>query len=127
MVDDHSKEWKVTFAGGQSRFADEATRSQSSSYKQKQVEKVVDDDDDWFEDRFDSTSTRVKEETKLDVAADTTVVADAEPKEENTSSASSMSRDELASLTVPSLKEKLREAGKPVSGKKAELVDRLLA
>ena len=55
-------------------------------------------------------------------------MADAEPKEENTSSASSsMSRDELASLTVPSLKEKLSEAGKPVSGKKAELVDRLLA
>ena len=73
-------------------------------------------------------SDRNKEDIKVDVAADTAVVTDAEPKEENTSSASSsMSRDELASLTVPSLKEKLREAGKPVSGKKAELVDRLLA
>ena len=41
MVDDKSKEWKVTFAGGQSKFAEEAARSQSSSYKQKQVEKGV--------------------------------------------------------------------------------------
>jgi len=33
----------------------------------------------------------------------------------------------LAKLTIPLLKEKLREAGLPVSGKKAELVARLLA
>ena len=32
---------------------------------------------------------------------------------------------ELESLTVPQLKEKLRAAGKPVSGRKAELIDRL--
>jgi len=41
MVDDKSKEWKFTFAGGQSKFAEEAACSQSSSYKQKQVEKGV--------------------------------------------------------------------------------------
>ena len=33
--------------------------------------------------------------------------------------------DELASLTVPMLKQRLRDAGLPVSGRKAELVDRL--
>ena len=36
------------------------------------------------------------------------------------------SRDELVILTVPSLKEMLRDAGKPVGGKKAELIDSLL-
>ena len=33
--------------------------------------------------------------------------------------------DELASLTVPMLKQRLRDVGLPVSGRKAELVDRL--
>ena len=32
---------------------------------------------------------------------------------------------DLSSLTVPELKVKLREAGLPVSGKKAELIERL--
>jgi len=38
-----------------------------------------------------------------------------------------MSRDDLMSLTIPMLKDKLREAGKPVSGNKPDLVDRLLS
>mmetsp|Transcript_10574 Transcript_10574/g.16279 ORF Transcript_10574/g.16279 Transcript_10574/m.16279 type:complete len:701 (-) Transcript_10574:1337-3439(-) len=42
-------------------------------------------------------------------------------------SSSSPSRDDLMSLTVVQLKEKLRADGKPVSGNKGELVDRLLA
>lgn len=37
------------------------------------------------------------------------------------------SRNDLMSLTVPDLKARLRDAGLPVSGRKAELVDRLLA
>jgi len=42
------------------------------------------------------------------------------------SSKLSPSESELADCTVPMLKEKLREAGLPVSGLKAELIDRLL-
>ncbi|GFH43619.1 hypothetical protein CTEN210_00092 [Chaetoceros tenuissimus] len=38
---------------------------------------------------------------------------------------SALNTAELESLTVPQLKEKLRAAGKPVSGRKAELIDRL--
>ena len=34
---------------------------------------------------------------------------------------------QLASMTVPQLKEKLKEAGKPVSGRKSELIERLLS
>mmetsp|Transcript_3003 Transcript_3003/g.6544 ORF Transcript_3003/g.6544 Transcript_3003/m.6544 type:complete len:678 (+) Transcript_3003:88-2121(+) len=116
LVDDKKKEWKViASSGGKSRFNPEVARSQPSPNEQKQIEREV---DDWFE---------VEDEVELDVAADTTVVADAEPEEENTSSPSTMSRDELTILTVPLLKDKLREAGKPVSGKKSDLIDRLLA
>lgn len=39
---------------------------------------------------------------------------------------SSISKTELQDCTVPVLKEKLRDAGLPVSGRKAELIDRLL-
>ena len=133
LVDDKTKEWKVVSSGGNSKFAAEAARSQSSSYKQKKIEKDVDED-------FDSIFNRVKDDVAV---ADATVVADVadvadvapEEEEEKTSSPSHLvsasepapSRDELTTLTVPSLKEKLREAGKPVSGKKAELIDRLLA
>lgn len=38
-----------------------------------------------------------------------------------------LSEDDLTKLTVPILKEMLKERGLKVSGKKAELVERLLA
>mmetsp|Transcript_15735 Transcript_15735/g.19184 ORF Transcript_15735/g.19184 Transcript_15735/m.19184 type:complete len:288 (-) Transcript_15735:220-1083(-) len=128
LVDDKNKEWKVVSSGRNSKFAAEAARSQSSSYKQKTIEKDVDEE-------FDLIFNRIKDDVAVAVA-DATVVADMAPEEEeNASSPSHLvsaseepapSRDELMTLTVPSLKEKLREAGKPVSGKKAELIDRLL-
>jgi hypothetical protein len=40
---------------------------------------------------------------------------------------SDVDEEELKSLTVPLLKERLREAGLPVSGKKAELIERLIS
>jgi hypothetical protein len=43
------------------------------------------------------------------------------PEQESTSSYD----NDLGALTVPQLKELLREAGKPVSGRKAELIERL--
>ena len=42
-------------------------------------------------------------------------------------SESAPSRDELMALPLPLLKDMVREAGLPVSGKKADLVDRLLS
>ena len=38
-----------------------------------------------------------------------------------------MVKDDLSSLTVPQLKEKLKSNGLPVSGKKSELISRLNA
>jgi len=118
VVDDRAKEWKVVSSGGRgganSRFVEDAARSQSSPFKQKQM-------DQEFDEEFDSIFLEDEVKDELDVKEVHT------PEEENASSSSTLSRDELMSLTVPLLKEKLREFGKPVSGKKAELIDRLLA
>jgi cysteinyl-tRNA synthetase len=66
--------------------------------------------DDEFEDGFDSVFNEP-----------------GDVSEETVSSAVTLSKDDLTSLTVVQLKEKLREAGKPVSGTKPVLVERLLA
>lgn len=47
--------------------------------------------------------------------------------EEEVASEGEVNEEELQTLTVPVLKEKLRSAGLPVSGKKAELIERLLS
>lgn len=49
-----------------------------------------------------------------------------EEEEEEETQGTALSRDELSSLTVVQLKDKLRENGLTVSGKKSELVDRLM-
>ena len=52
---------------------------------------------------------------------------DEEEGEDEVEVDTTLSADELSSMTVVQLKEKLKENGLPVSGKKSELVDRLLA
>merc|ERR1712176_1023500 len=55
----------------------------------------------------------------------TTSVAEAVEKPNSSSSSSNLNAAELAKLTIPKLKDLLRERGLKVSGKKAELIDRL--
>ena len=50
-----------------------------------------------------------------------------EEEKDGESTTTAPTEEALAKLTVPLLKEKLKEAGLPVSGKKAELIARLLA
>jgi len=52
---------------------------------------------------------------------------DDDDEEDSAAGGETLSQDDLAKLTVPILKEMLKERGLKVSGKKAELVDRLLA
>ena len=52
---------------------------------------------------------------------------DNDEEEDSAAGGEMLSPDDLAKLTVPILKEMLKERGLKVSGKKAELVDRLLA
>jgi cysteinyl-tRNA synthetase len=48
-------------------------------------------------------------------------------EEESPSNVAVASHEDLNALTVPELKERLRSMGKPVSGKKAELIERILS
>jgi small subunit ribosomal protein S3Ae len=70
-------------------------------------------------DAAKSSSEDITDESIEDVESDEVSESDAE-------SASDESEDiDYSSMTVPQLKELLKEAGKPVSGKKADLIDRL--
>jgi|TARA_B110000438_G_scaffold122033_1_gene119190 small subunit ribosomal protein S3Ae len=70
-------------------------------------------------DAAKSSSEDITDESIEDVESDDVSESDAE-------SASDESEDiDYSSMTVPQLKELLKEAGKPVSGKKADLIDRL--
>eukprot|EP00979_Chaetoceros_neogracilis_P001123 scaffold197_cov268-Chaetoceros_neogracile.AAC.38 len=126
VLDDRAKEWKIVSSGGHgggnSKFIEDAARSQSSPYKQKQM-------DQEFDEEFDSIflEDEMKDELDLQESPSSVNVVVNAPEEKITLAPSALSRDELMSLTVPLLKDKLRESGKPVSGKKAELIDRLLA
>lgn len=111
VVDDRTKEWRV------------------DAIEEPQLSAVEDDSDDFF-----ASLDAVLDEEMNDVDDDDEDVDDDDEEEdesvefeaENVDDDSSLTEDELSKLTVPVLKEKLRDAGLPVSGKKAELIDRLL-
>jgi hypothetical protein len=76
------------------------------------------------ENNYDNSDYNIGNEEVQDVLEDgsvasTTFVRDSEN--------ASIRYDVLSDLTIPQLKDKLREQGLPVSGKKAELIDRLLS
>ena len=120
LVDDRTKEWRVTthFPVGSSRATSPPSRERKVDNRHVEgvsifEEPIVDvqDEGDFVVDphSHDAVTDAPEEGTAL-LAPPTLAI----------------SRDELTSLTVPLLKEKLREVGMPVSGKKAELIDRLL-
>jgi hypothetical protein len=76
------------------------------------------------ENNYDNSDYNIGNEEVQDVLEDgsvasTTFVRDSEN--------ANIRYDVLSDLTIPQLKDKLREQGLPVSGKKAELIDRLLS
>ena len=72
---------------------------------------------DVTEESLDSTENQEDE-----ASSDADVVDEAPPKEEDTSEDA---QPDYESMTVPQLKELLKKEGKPVSGKKADLIARL--
>lgn len=72
-------------------------------------------------------NTQSEEIADQEESANVSDVEDSVVEEEEEAVTDSASEEDLAKLTVPALKEKLKAAGLPVSGKKAELIDRLLA
>jgi len=107
-VDDRTKEWRYVPAGDASYedrvFAKEAASSQASAFKRTQVDRDLEEE---MNAVFDDESQ--VEEGSYDV------------------SASEETEESLSTLTVVALKEKLRNAGLPVTGKKSELIERLLS
>jgi cysteinyl-tRNA synthetase len=99
-IDDRNKEWKVERALlGVSNYASEA-----SDDLDIQLDKAL---DDVFND--DDTTLMIGEEDEKEDAP-----------------SSNLTEEDLSSLTVPLLKEKLKSMGLPVSGTKAVLIQRIL-
>ena len=73
----------------------------------------------------DSTEAAMSE--SRDVVTSSKEFEDTEDVTESEISESPLDPSDLSTLTVPELKEKLRALGKPVSGKKAELIERILS
>lgn len=94
--------------------------------KEWRVEAVVEaEEDDFFKD----LDAALDEELSDTESEEEEYSEEEEEEEEATTptTSSSISEEELSQCTIPVLKEKLREAGLPVSGKKSELIERLLA
>mmetsp|Transcript_32684 Transcript_32684/g.33028 ORF Transcript_32684/g.33028 Transcript_32684/m.33028 type:complete len:281 (-) Transcript_32684:172-1014(-) len=134
-IDDKAKKWKVVGLVRSNNDSKESP-SRDSHPERSRSNGSVNSRQIFGASR--ENKTRNKDETvatvDVDVDAgfiDETVTATSETKAVVESDVldplCSSSRDELTALTVVVLKEKLREAGKPVSGKKSVLIDRLLS
>jgi hypothetical protein len=122
VIDDRTKEWKVVTSEEDS-FATEAQASQRSAFVREKESSLEED----FGILFGDSPVEEDEEGEPDSSTTTIASVDDEsvlaPKQEDALDESS----HLSTLTVVVLKEKLRKAGLPVSGKnKAELIGRLM-
>mmetsp|Transcript_32685 Transcript_32685/g.33029 ORF Transcript_32685/g.33029 Transcript_32685/m.33029 type:complete len:286 (-) Transcript_32685:225-1082(-) len=140
VIDDKAREWKVVVRTSNSDR--EENRSRDSHQERSRTNgsansRQIFDASRENKSRSDHetiATVDVDVDVEMDVDAgfiDETVTATSETKAVVESDVldplCSSSRDELTALTVVVLKEKLREAGKPVSGKKSVLIDRLLS
>lgn len=114
-IDDRTKEWSVESAPEFSVVdAGVVEYSAEDEDLDAALEAMLDDSEQDFseEERYDEIEDDSEEEE--------------EEEEEIEDEVPSMTEEELSGLTVPVLKEKLKEAGLPVSGRKADLISRLL-
>ena len=92
----------------------------------------IESDDEEAEDKKDSSVTVTLEEGAEEESPEPAIATEEEIESVSEGVAVAdesppvLSKEELASLTVAELKEKLRASGLRVSGKKAELIERLL-
>ena len=91
------------------------------------IVKTSDDGDEVEDDEEeDSDDIELEYEEDDDDEDDEEEDDEEEDDDDEDSDDDQLSEDELSKLTIPALKEKLKDAGLPVSGKKAELIARLL-
>jgi hypothetical protein len=113
VIDDRTREWKIATSHKEDVFGKEKQALERSALTKE----------DNVNDLLNLCSQIVMDDTTLEGGDDATRAAEkaapAAPKEQETKS-------HLMTLTMVVLKEKLRDAGLPVSGTKAVLVERLL-
>jgi hypothetical protein len=127
-IDDRNKEWRCVQSAGEgaseadSKFVEDALKSQSSAFKRTEEDReFVKDIEAIFSGKEEPEDTSDESSSAEEI-----MVTEEETESAIKESSPSISEENLSSLTVPLLKEKLRDAGLPVSGKKAELIERLL-
>jgi len=93
----------------------------------KTASTMPDDDDYFVESNNDALGSTEDALTDISNDLEETIATQMNAADDgDDSSPSATSDDDLSSLTIVELKEKLREAGLPVSGNKSELIGRLL-
>ena len=109
VVDDRTKEWSVETI--EEPQYSEPVKSEEEDDFFKDLDAALDgDDEDTSEEGMTMEDDDEEEEEESDDEDDGV----------------SLTEEELSKLTIPVLKEKLRDVGLPVSGKKSELIARLL-
>ena len=125
-VDDRAKEWMVVSPrGGQWSLNDDDSDNETNIVSKQEWE----EEDDVEDDGEDVNINGWAEIADYDDDDDTAGVREGDIADRNTNdvpSSSSLSESTLLAMTVPELKEKLREVGLPLSGRKSELILRLL-
>ena len=111
---------------------DDATASVTSATETTATETIAATDDDFFASMSSLLDADVLNDgDDASVVTSTAAAVEDEvtygPVEPASAANANANAEDLTSLTVPKLKELLREAGLPVSGRKAELVERLLS
>ena len=124
FIDDREKEWRVNRSDFNNRNDEYDQGGDTSDDVDVDFEAEMDKFESVLSEEISNAVEEDEEEAAEEEAAEEEEDEEVEePEEESTT----LSAEELTSLTVLQLKEKLRENGLAVSGKKAELVDRLLS
>lgn len=108
VVDDRTKEWRV-------ESVEEPQYSEPHDTEEE-------DGDDFFKDLDAALDEQMSDDKEEGTVSEEEVEDDSSVEDGR----ASLTEEELSKLTIPLLKEKLRDAGLPVSGKKSELISRLL-
>eukprot|EP00984_Skeletonema_dohrnii_P019969 scaffold9657_cov94-Skeletonema_dohrnii-CCMP3373.AAC.1 len=113
-VDDRAKEWMVMEPEGGAWADDEDDETNIVSKEEWESDGSVEEEEDVEGDVADDEVTAEEEEDDEEEEEEAVVPVQA-----------ALDEADLSSMTVPELKELLKEKGLKVSGKKAELIERL--
>lgn len=117
-VDDRVKEWMV-MEPEEGAWADDGDDDETNIVSKEEWDSDGEDKDAEDDDDEEEETQPIQAVLDDEVVADEEEAA-VEPKQ------GGLNEADLSSFTVPQLKEMLKEEGLPVSGKKSELIDRLI-